>query len=178
MKKKTKNKIPSQTIVQSPKVIEVPTPPPVATRWQLESQREDWYTPHLAHWQYFANPISEDGRTLEIHEADDKGNTGALVATITVAPEFSKINACDIANLMAGAPALFRNLRSIAACSMHEVEDLAEFNTAVETMWCAIGHYPYQYPERDKTDEDRSARLNECRGVMRNYRREVTSGEE
>lgn len=129
-------------------------------------QREDWYHPEVSEWLYFAEVMSADGKTLAIYENSDdpkKQYRGALVATVTIAAEFGRKDAKNIANLMAAAPALFQHVRNLAGYAVEEAHGLDDFNAAVETMFLAIGHYPFEMPGPEADDEI-CKRVNKLRG--------------
>ena len=147
-------------------------PPVVETPPQVEyEQREEWYRPETADWLYFASAVSDDGMTLVIHENTgiNGREQGALVATITVSPEFGRKDAARIANLMASAPGLYRDLRTLAPYAVGGAEGLDEFNAAVETMFLAINGYPYAFPREEETDEQVYKRLHASRGRVRKF---------
>ena len=130
-------------------------------------QRENWYSPELATWASYGAPHSIVGtRTFTIHE--DTGiplkEKGALVATITVAPEYGLKDARKIADLMAAAPDLFRHLRIMATYGIDGVEGVEAFNAAVQAMFLAIGWYPYDVPSPNELDESIGKKLNASRG--------------
>ena len=151
-------------IVPTPKVVEVPTPPPVAEVAPEFEQRENWYAPELADWM----PCSFGGKIFAIHE--DTGiplkEKGPLVATIFVAPEYGGKDAQAIVNLIAAAPALFRQVRHLATYAIDCSEGLEAFNAALSVMFNAIGNYPYACPEPEELDESIGKKLNACRGRL------------
>lgn len=131
-------------------------------------QRENWYSPELARWSECPEADKDDPRSFRIYESSGAPyhkNT-ALLATVTIAPEFGPEDAKDIAQMMSCAPALFRALRTIAVNALDHIDGLQEFADALETLWMACGKYPYEWPHPDEKDDQIGEMVNACRGRM------------
>jgi hypothetical protein len=114
--------------------------------------------PELAHWLPAMSAEGERKNVFPIY-ADNRAKSktemrGPLIATISVNPAFTEDAAQRIAWLMSRAPDVWRTLRDTVKHLQDNLEQVDDFATAVESLWDASGHFPFEYVHEDEGEEE------------------------